>query len=195
MNTKLVALSALTSTAALCGYNTMGFAPYDKEKGFGFDAHFEGNQAFNRQLNLTSSWSIIDNPRFFSFALNGYYKWESGIFTQFGLEVGLLDFCGRFASTVPYPNLQIGKYVDGIGAIRVGLFNGFPGIGADYWIMYDRFKWLTTVEVLGTKSHGDFSFGARWLNRFFVTDHAYILAGVDHFQKRSQGFIGLGLAF
>ena len=198
MNTKILALCVLTSTF-LCAENTRGFAPYDKERGFGFDAHFEGNMAFNREKKNGRAFGIpvkVGDPDFFSFALNGYYKWESGIFTKFGVNVYAMPIFKTVLFPLPLPNLQIGKYYDDIGALRVGLFNGMPGIGGDYWLLNGKLKLLTTGEIFGAKpKHGDIILGARWLNRLFVTDKIYFTGGIQHFGGSSFGFLGLGIAF
>ncbi len=190
MNYKMLVLCVL-STVSVISLNatTQGFAPYDKERGFGFDAHGGGGPVFGDDSY---------GAKIFALDVNGYYKVRSGQFFKLGISTYFLPVW--FLPVLPLPNAQIGKYYKGTGALRLGLFHGFPGIGADAWMMYDRFKWLMTLETFGLVSRGDVTIGCSWLNRLFFTDALYATGVINYLGgggKRgiAYGFIGLGAAF
>ena len=197
MNGKTLALCVLSSVSIFSlNANTRGFAPYDKVRGFSLDSRFDGN------------FLISESPfgmGIYALAINGYYKGESGWFGKLGVKAFVhLNRHRNFPIGIvpwPLPNLQVGKYRKGVGAFRFGFFHGLPGIGGDYWVKYDRFKWLTTLELyVYTPRCGGLAFGVSWLNRFFLTDRLYVSAGINYFgttESRGLAFgsVGLGLAF
>lgn len=183
MTGKLLALCVLST--AYFTTHTGGFAPYDKERGFGFDARFQRNLLLNECF-------LVDS--LFSFDLNGYYKGESGWFGKFGIPV-FIAIVDKVPVPVPLPlpNLQVGKYWYDKGALRFGLFHGFPGIGGDAWIIPAR--WLMTFEMFGFKArHGDVAFGLSWLNRVFMHKALYLSGGINYFAD-TGGKHGLGVGF
>ncbi len=144
----------------------------------------------------------------FNYTLNGYVIRDNDFFFKSGISVIGSTVHARY-SKLHFErtgiNLQVGKYWEGIGAIRVGLLYDGPGIGGDLWLIYkDRFKWLTTLEFAANRVHGgyhyrDFKPFVKWLNRFFIFDTFYISGGINHFggsmrfdNARTQGFIGFG---
>ncbi len=98
-------------------------------------------------------------------------------------------------------NLQVGKYWHPYGAVRAGIFEGTAGLGADWWIWYDRVKWLTTFEIFDFRGYNRFDQDRRphlkWLNRVFFSDNLYLTFGADDFISRcnKSGFIGFGAYF
>jgi len=98
-------------------------------------------------------------------------------------------------------NLQVGKYCHPYGAFRVGIFEGTAGIGVDWWLTYNRFKWLTTFEAFDYRGHNRFVCDRRphlkWINRVFFTNNVYLTFGADDFISRcnKSGFIGIGTYF
>ena len=127
-----------------------------------------------------------------------YLMHKSGFFAKLGGDFGLSprDFCGKLHGW----NAQLGKYWHPYGAVRLGLFRGDPGIGFDYWLSHNKFPWLTTLEI--RKPDRDFKklgiVGITWLNRVFVTDHAYLAFGLEHVcwhdpsSSITTGFVGFG---
>ena len=191
MNGKTLALCVLSSVYIFSlNANTRGFAPYDKERGFSLDSRFEGNFSMDKGSYVKKAFALD---------INGYYKGESGWFGKLGVST----FIHSDIRHIPLPNLQVGKYWKGIGALRFGLFNGFPLIGGDYWVMYDRFKWLTTLEPLIFITKGCPGVGVTWLNRFFLTDELYVSTGINYVGLLTCSdalfypyvSIGLGFAF
>ncbi len=192
MKRKLLALCVL-STTYICAH-VEGFAPYDKKRGFGFDARFQGNFMLSRSFF---------RERLFSFDLNGYYKGESGWFGKLGIPVFIvIEDKVPVPVPLPLPNLQVGKYWNDKGALRFGLFHGFPGIGGDAWIMPSR--WLMTFELFGFMArHGDAAFGLSWFNRVFLNSNLYLSGGINFFGATGGnhclgfgfGTIGAGVAF
>jgi len=98
-------------------------------------------------------------------------------------------------------NLQVGKYWHPYGAVRAGIFEGTAGLGVDWWIAYNRLKWLTTFEIFDLRGYNRFDCDSRphlkWLNRLFVTDSWYFTFGADDFISRcnKSAFIGIGAYF
>ncbi len=192
MNYTMLALCAVFSTTHL-GANTRGFAPYDKERGFSLDTRFGGT--FLKD-------SFESNAFIFILDINGYYKGSSGWFGKLGVNSYISRNSFR-QLPLPLPNLQVGRYREGVGAFRFGLFHGFPGVGGDYWLMYDRFKWLTTLETswyIWPRGRDGIVFNINWLNRFFLTDEFYISGGISYFAEEELrgitfGSLGIGVAF
>lgn len=105
---------------------------------------------------------------------------------------------------VPYAyGLQFGKIYNNI-AVRVGMFEGSFGIGADYFIPLknEKLSWITTLEMFDM--HGlqrlDYSTERRphlkWLNRVFILNNLYMTFGFDDFvSENATSFYGFGLRF
>ncbi|MCX5923132.1 MAG: MlaD family protein [Candidatus Dependentiae bacterium] len=99
--------------------------------------------------------------------------------------------------------LQVGKIYNNV-ALRVGLFEGAVGVGADYFIPLgtDKASWITTLEMFDF--HGlqrlDYATERRphlkWINRVFVFNNLYTTFGADDFVSHNASiFWGVGLRF
>lgn len=203
MNYKIFALLVL-SPFFVNAYDTF-FAPYDGPFPVSLESRFEGIVAHHPTCH-----NVVRDV--FDWNFKGYIKYGCGWFGKLGTEVVSLKIRDigwdrRCIIQRVGVDLQLGKYWHGIGAIRFGLFSGGPGIGGDYWLIYRRFKWLTTLEFSGNKIHGCFDNDdkfrplLKWLNRLFVVDGIYISFGINHFgdsktfeRARTQAFLGFGAA-
>ena len=98
-------------------------------------------------------------------------------------------------------NLQVGYYCHPYAAFRVGLIEGTAGIGVDWWVTYNRFKWLSTVELFDFHGYNRFGFDRsphlKWLNRFFISQNFYLTCGIDDIASscNRRGFAGIGAYF
>lgn len=103
--------------------------------------------------------------------------------------------------------LQFGKIFGDI-ALRIGLIDGFAGLGADYEFPFknDKFRWVTTFEGFDfrgfnrrgpTKFHQDKRPHLKWLNRMYVMRNIYFTFGADDFVSKQNAnvFVGLGMRF
>jgi phospholipid/cholesterol/gamma-HCH transport system substrate-binding protein len=103
--------------------------------------------------------------------------------------------------------LQFGK-IFGDVALRVGLMDGFAGLGADYEfpIKTDKFRWVTTFEGFDfrgfnrrgpNKFHQDKRPHLKWLNRMFLMRNIYFTFGADDFisKQNANAFVGIGMRF
>ncbi len=209
MNYKLLALGVLT-ISCINAYDApcdgVFFAPYDGLYPVSIETRFDGI--------VENHHDCFDTVKdIFAYKFNGYIKFGRGFFFKQGVEivgtkVGSIDWHDRCIFERVGIDLQFGKYWDGIGAVRVGMFSDGPGIGGDYWLIYkNRFKWLTTLEFSGSKvnrffgDHGRFRPLITWLNRFFVWENLYISGGFHLLgdskmfkQAINQGFIGFGVS-
>ncbi len=186
---KLLVLTLVTQ--ALCATN--GFIPYDSGNLFAFDTRLEGNFKRHKQFYEDMKESLTWHGDVYITSETGYFLRGGFILNRF-----------RDASiTDVRPNVQVGAYWYGTGAIRFGVFQGGPGAAVDYWISYERLQWLTTLEVFGFKIDDDIRHFwrdidrrpfVRWLNRIFLTDSLYFSFGLKHFYD-TTGFAGLGYAF
>ncbi len=215
MNYKLMALVVL-STSCINGYSANGvyetpcenqydtfFAPYDGLYPVSLDSRFEGVVARHPKC-------FDDYKDVFNYNFKGYIKLGNGFFLKEGVSLAFvkanyLSWSERCLYIQAGIDIQLGKYWDGIGAIRAGLFENGPGIGADYWLIYKRFKWLTTLEFSGNRIRGCYTYDdkfkplVKWLNRFFIVSNLYISFGVNYLggsktfeRAKTQAFIGFG---
>ncbi len=103
--------------------------------------------------------------------------------------------------------LQFGK-IFGDMALRVGMIDGFAGMGADYEFPFktDKFRWVTTFEGFDfrgfnrrgpNKFHQDKRPHLKWLNRMFLMRNIYFTFGADDFvsKQNANAFVGVGLRF
>lgn len=103
--------------------------------------------------------------------------------------------------------LQFGKIFGDI-ALRIGLMDGFAGLGADYEFPFktDKFRWVTTFEGFDfrgfnrrgpNKFHQDKRPHLKWLNRMHVMRNIYFTFGADDFISKQNAniFVGLGMRF
>jgi phospholipid/cholesterol/gamma-HCH transport system substrate-binding protein len=103
--------------------------------------------------------------------------------------------------------VQFGK-IFGDLALRVGMIDGFAGMGADYDFPFktDKFRWVTTFEGFDfrgfnrrgpNKFHQDKRPHLKWLNRMFFMRNIYFTFGADDFfsKQNANAFVGVGLRF
>lgn len=189
MTKKLLLLTLLAPVL----YATDGFIPYDSGNLFSFDTRLEGN--FKRHKKFYE-----DMKEDLTWHLDAYIMSESGYFLRGGF---ILNHFRTEGYTEVRPNVQVGAYWYGVGAIRFGVFQGGPGAAVDYWLSYDRLQWLTSLEVFGFKIDDDLRHFwqdcdrrpfVRWLNRIFLTDNLYFSFGVRHWYD-TTGFAGVGYTF
>ncbi|HSW75507.1 MAG TPA: MlaD family protein [Candidatus Saccharimonadales bacterium] len=98
---------------------------------------------------------------------------------------------------------QFGKIYDNL-ALRVGLFEGAFGAGADFFIPVgtEKLSWITTVEIFDMHGLQRLQYAderrphVKWLNRVFVLNNVYAAFGVDDFcSDNASPFYGFGLRF
>lgn len=119
------------------------------------------------------------------------YRQEELRFERNGIRVGL----------------QFGK-IFGDMALRIGMIDGFAGMGADYDFPFktDKFRWVTTLEGFDfrgfnrrgpNKFHQDKRPHLKWLNRMFLMRNIYFTFGADDFisKQNANAFVGVGLRF
>ncbi len=119
------------------------------------------------------------------------YRKEKLRFDRNGIKVGV----------------QFGKIFGDI-ALRVGLFDGFAGAGADIEFPFktDKFRWVTTFEGFDfrgfnrrgpNKFHQDKRPHLKWLNRMFLMRNIYFTFGADDFisKQNANVFVGIGMRF
>jgi len=97
--------------------------------------------------------------------------------------------------------LQFGK-IFGDLALRIGLFDGFAGLGMDVDIPLnsDKVRWVTTFEGFdfrGWNRKHDKRPHLKWLNRMFLLRNIYFTFGADDFVSKhnANAFVGLGFRF
>jgi phospholipid/cholesterol/gamma-HCH transport system substrate-binding protein len=98
--------------------------------------------------------------------------------------------------------IQFGKIYKNL-ALRVGLFEGAFGVGADYHIPFntDRFTWITTLEGFDFKGQqrldrSEAKPHLKWMNKVYVFNSFYMTFGVDDFISNNRStFWGCGLRF
>lgn len=119
------------------------------------------------------------------------YRKEKLRFDRNGIKVGV----------------QFGKIFGDI-ALRVGLFDGFAGAGADIEFPFktNKFRWVTTLEGFDfrgfnrrgpNKFHQDKRPHLKWLNRMFLMRNIYFTFGADDFVSKQNAnvFVGIGMRF
>jgi phospholipid/cholesterol/gamma-HCH transport system substrate-binding protein len=98
---------------------------------------------------------------------------------------------------------QFGKIYNNF-AVRVGLFEGAFGVGADYFIPLpsDKLSWITSLEAFDFKGLQRLDFTTerrphlKWLNRIFIFNNLYTTFGFDDFASHNaSAFVGFGLRF
>ena len=105
---------------------------------------------------------------------------------------------------VPFAyGFQFGK-VYGNLSLRVGLFEGAFGAGADYYVPIpgDKFSWITSLEAFDFKGLQRLEVDKqrrphlKWINRMFLFNNIYTTMGVDDFvSSNATLFWGFGLRF
>jgi len=96
---------------------------------------------------------------------------------------------------------QFGKRFDRL-ALRLGLFEGTFGAGADYYVPLntDKMYWITSFEAFDFKGINrlrDTRPHIKWLNRVFFLRNMYTIFGVDDFFSKGSAspFFGAGFKF
>lgn len=106
--------------------------------------------------------------------------------------------------------LQFGKIFNDI-ALRVGLFEGFGGVGVDFNVPFqsDNFRWVTSFEMYdltgwNRQSHryenvinDDRRPHVKWINKMYILQNLYFVFGADDFisKRNSNAFFGAGIRF
>lgn len=177
--------------------------------GVGIDSHLEVlPHAFRDRFESRGKQTDV------KWYLEGYVASCSGVFGKLGLTYSSRGYAKHNGSPCLDNhfliqghrngirlNLQLGKYWHPYAAIRAGIIEGTAGVGIDGWLVYDRFKWLSTFEAFDFRGYNRFENDRRphlkWLNRVFVNENLYISFGADDFISRcnKSGFIGFGAYF
>ena len=98
---------------------------------------------------------------------------------------------------------QFGKIYKDL-ALRMGMFEGAFGVGADYYIPFnsDKIAWTTTFEMFDFKGNQRFNREdgrphVKWMNRVFLLNNLYLTFGADDFVSKSNAnaFWGIGMRF
>ncbi len=98
---------------------------------------------------------------------------------------------------------QFGKIYNNL-ALRVGLFEGVFGAGADYFIPFknDKLSWITTIEIFDMHGTQRLQIDherrphVKWLNRVFLFNNLYMTFGFDDFcSENATSFAGFGIRF
>lgn len=105
---------------------------------------------------------------------------------------------------IPYAyGLQVGKIYGNL-SVRVGMFEGAFGAGADYYIPLKegKFSWITSLEMFDFKGELRLELNKqrrphlKWLNKVFIFNNLYTTMGVDDFVSGNASFFaGFGLRF
>ncbi|HLW72935.1 MAG TPA: MlaD family protein [Candidatus Babeliales bacterium] len=143
------------------------------------------------QPPLLFSDSAYANTLPYDDQLKTVYRKEQLKFDRNGIKIGV----------------QFGK-IFGDLALRVGMIDGFAGMGADYDFPFktDKFRWVTTFEGFDfrgfnrrgpDKFHQDKRPHLKWLNRMFLMRNIYFTFGADDFisKQNANAFIGIGMRF
>lgn len=104
----------------------------------------------------------------------------------------------------PYAyGFQFGKIYNNL-ALRVGMFEGTFGAGADYFIPIknDKLSWITSLEIFDMHGIQRFEIDRerrphlKWLNRIFAFNNVYLTFGFDDFvSNNASSFWGFGIRF
>jgi phospholipid/cholesterol/gamma-HCH transport system substrate-binding protein len=113
----------------------------------------------------------------------------------------------RFERNSVKIGVQFGK-IFGDLALRIGMIDGFAGLGADYEFPFknDKVRWVTTFEGFDfrgfnrrgpDKFHQDKRPHLKWLNRMFLMRNIYFTFGADDFvsKQNANAFVGIGMRF
>ena len=135
--------------------------------------------------------NLYANTLPFDDQLKTTYRQEELRFERNGIRIGL----------------QFGK-IFGDLALRIGMIDGFAGLGADYDFPFktDKFRWVTTFEGFDFRGfnrrgpnrfHQDKRPHLKWLNRMFFMRNIYFTFGADDFfsKQNANAFVGVGLRF
>jgi len=138
---------------------------------------------------LSNSEYANDLP--FDDQLKTIYRKERLRFERNGIKIGV----------------QFGK-IFGDLALRLGMIDGFAGLGADYEFPFhtEKFRWVTTFEGFDFRGfnrrgpnrfHQDKRPHLKWLNRMFVMRNIYFTFGADDFisKQNANAFVGIGVRF
>lgn len=99
--------------------------------------------------------------------------------------------------------MQIGKIYNNF-AVRVGLFEGAFGVGADYFIPLpnEKLSWITSFEAFDFKGIQRLELNKerrphlKWINRIFLFKNIYTTFGFDDFvSDNASSFWGFGIRF
>lgn len=98
---------------------------------------------------------------------------------------------------------QFGKIFNNI-ALRIGLFEGAFGVGADYYIPLpnDKLSWITSLEMFDFSGLQRLELNKerrphlKWINRIFLFNNIYTTFGFDDFvSNNASSFWGIGIRF
>jgi phospholipid/cholesterol/gamma-HCH transport system substrate-binding protein len=99
--------------------------------------------------------------------------------------------------------VQFGKIYQNL-ALRVGLFEGTAGVGADYYIPLpsEKLSWITSLEAFDFTGMQRLDFNKerrphlKWINRIFIFNNLYTTFGFDDFvSDNATSFWGVGIRF
>lgn len=106
-----------------------------------------------------------------------------------------------FARDAAALGIQVGKIFGNI-AVRVGLFDGYAGFGADFDIPIrsEKFRWVTSLELFdmnGRNRIDDRNPHFKWYNKMYFMRNLYAVFGADDFasKRNASTFYGVGLRF
>lgn len=144
-----------------------------------------------QQRPILFSDSAYSNSLPFEDQLKTVYRQEELRFDRNGIKIGV----------------QVGK-IFGDLALRMGMMEGFGGLGADYEFPFknEKFRWVTTFEGFDfrgfnrrgpNKFHQDKRPHLKWYNRMFVMRNIYFTFGADDFisKQNANAFVGIGFRF
>jgi phospholipid/cholesterol/gamma-HCH transport system substrate-binding protein len=105
---------------------------------------------------------------------------------------------------------QFGKIFGDI-ALRIGLFEGFGGVGIDFDIptQSEKFRWVTSLELydLTGWNHRSKRYEnviaddrrphVKWINKMYILRNLYLVFGADDFisKRNANAFFGAGIRF
>ena len=140
---------------------------------------------------LLFSDSSYANHLPFDDQLKTVYRQEELRFDRNGMKIGV----------------QVGKIFGNL-ALRMGMMEGFGGIGADYEFPFqtEKFRWVTTFEGFDFRGfnrrgpnrfHQDKRPHLKWFNRMFAMRNIYFVFGADDFisKQNANAFVGIGFRF
>ena len=168
----------------------------------GLDTHFEVLPKGHDRTNVKGYFDVwlYPTPRFFCLL--------GPVYSHQGFAKQKEELCKRGCFTHRERkrdsfalNLQVGANLPAGFSVRGGLFQGTAGFAVDWWLPFERLRWVSSFEAFDFKGHTRFGCDDRpylkWINRVFFTPHVYLNFGANDFisKHNKSGFVGLGAAF
>lgn len=181
----------------------------------GLDSHAEfmlGDEAFSDDKDIKGYFNAFIAPCQEYFLLGGIITRSIGRVKEQDIVTKKCEdiSCKEFKTEIKKEeirkdtflwNFQVGGTYGNV-AFRGGIFDSTLGCALDFnlWTPFDWCTWISSFEVFafrGRRFFDDERPHLKWLNRIFINDYFYLVAGADDFisKDNANAFIGGGLAF